>query len=171
VNCKVSDSNIVWCERYKTEKLFVRGKKVLARILIHLWTAQIKGIAKMVLRKSCLCDLKYICWWFSFETPSGWDVLRSKDYSLLFIWAWLYILFSFLASYWFRVRLSKRWRLFLSANSPTHREMRSPAPLPARVYLIWRKNKSVRIHSMVIQKRVLAYCTKLADLQCQLSIE
>jgi hypothetical protein len=26
VNCKVSDSNIIWCERYKKEKLFVRGK-------------------------------------------------------------------------------------------------------------------------------------------------
>jgi hypothetical protein len=26
VNCKVSDSNIVWCERYKKEKSFVRGK-------------------------------------------------------------------------------------------------------------------------------------------------
>jgi hypothetical protein len=28
VNCKVSDSNIVWCERYKKEKLFVKEKKV-----------------------------------------------------------------------------------------------------------------------------------------------
>jgi hypothetical protein len=27
VNCKVSNSNIIWCERYKKEKLFVRGKK------------------------------------------------------------------------------------------------------------------------------------------------
>jgi hypothetical protein len=26
VNCKVSDSNIVWCERYKKENLFVRRK-------------------------------------------------------------------------------------------------------------------------------------------------
>jgi hypothetical protein len=33
VNCKVSDSNIVWCERYKKEKLFVRGKKSTSRDL------------------------------------------------------------------------------------------------------------------------------------------
>jgi hypothetical protein len=28
VNCKVSDSNIVWCERYKKDKLFVREKSI-----------------------------------------------------------------------------------------------------------------------------------------------
>jgi hypothetical protein len=27
VNCKVSDSNIVWCERYKKEKLFITEKE------------------------------------------------------------------------------------------------------------------------------------------------
>jgi hypothetical protein len=28
MKCKVYDSNIVWCERYKKENLFVRGKTI-----------------------------------------------------------------------------------------------------------------------------------------------
>jgi hypothetical protein len=35
------------------KEVVCEGKKVLARILMHLLTAQIEGIAKMVLRKSC----------------------------------------------------------------------------------------------------------------------
>jgi hypothetical protein len=32
---KISSSKIVWCERYKNEKLFVREKKELAQILVQ----------------------------------------------------------------------------------------------------------------------------------------
>jgi hypothetical protein len=36
VNCKVSDSNIVWCERYKKEKLFVGGKSTITDLDVSL---------------------------------------------------------------------------------------------------------------------------------------
>jgi hypothetical protein len=42
-----------YCMVIQKKEVVCEGKKVLARILMHLLTAQIEGISKMVLRKSC----------------------------------------------------------------------------------------------------------------------
>jgi hypothetical protein len=44
VNCQVSDSKVVYSERYKKEKLFERAKIRPARILMHLLIPQIGGV-------------------------------------------------------------------------------------------------------------------------------
>jgi hypothetical protein len=54
VNWKVSNSNIVWCERYKNKKLLVREKKVASADLKACVSSPDSGTAEMVLRKSTL---------------------------------------------------------------------------------------------------------------------